>query len=180
MRESFVSLTIGAESAVIHLTRGKIAVVDAVDVVVLNQWKWCARPINRCWYAYRGYWQGELKRTMFMHVQIYGASDQKIDHRDGNGLNNRRSNLRHATSLQNCWNQRARKGTSRFVGVSFNKVPSYRHKPWRATIKDGRRTIHIGHFATEEEAARAHDRVAIELRGEFARLNFPEVVREVG
>ena len=94
-----------------------------------------------------------------------------VDHIDGNSLNNRRSNLRICTPRQNTANRaKTRNGTSRFKGVHF----CTRDRKWRAQIGvDGARRF-IGDFDDEVEAARAYDRKAAELFGEFAYLNFPE------
>lgn len=94
------------------------------------------------------------------------------DHRNGNGLDNRRANLRAATLLQNAWNsckpQNAR--TSRFKGVGKG---GKRSKRWRATIKIGDRLLILGSFVSEEDAARAYDEAARRHCGEFACVNFP-------
>jgi hypothetical protein len=112
--------------------------------------------------------------TVYMHRLIAGATAlQVVDHRDGNGLNNRRENLRIATIAQNQWNSGSHKDCRcGFKGVAESK------SRFTARIRAGRTGIYIGSFATAEEAARAYDEKAIELFGEFARLNFPrELVR---
>ena len=92
-----------------------------------------------------------------------------VDHIDGNGLNNRKSNLRVCTQAQNSLNSRPRRNSSsRYKGVSFYK----RDKIWQAQIFYNFRTINIGRFDDEIEAALAYDRKAAELFGEFAYLNF--------
>lgn len=90
-----------------------------------------------------------------------------IDHIDGNGLNNMRSNLRSATYSQNAQNTKKRKGTtSQFKGVcraSKNR--------WKATIELNGKQFYLGLFASETEAAHAYNLKAQELFGEYARLN---------
>lgn len=107
-----------------------------------------------------------------MHRVIMGEPrGLVVDHIDGNSLNNRRSNLRVCTVSQNHQNQRFRGGLSRYKGVCFLK----KINKWRANIGfDGRR-MHIGCFDNEVDAAKAYDRKAGELFGEFAYLNFPEL-----
>lgn len=91
-----------------------------------------------------------------------------IDHRNGNGLDNRRDNLRRATMSQNIANQFPRGGSSKYKGVCRSK----RSGGWLAQICVNRKSIYLGRFGTEEEAARAYDVKAKEVWGEFARLNF--------
>jgi hypothetical protein len=94
-----------------------------------------------------------------------------VDHKDGNGLNNCRDNLRVCTRRQNQANRRSRRGVSRFVGV-------YPHKDkWIAEITSHGRHFYLGYFDDEVQAAKARDRKAWELHGEFAYLNFPEDYR---
>jgi PAS domain-containing protein len=92
-----------------------------------------------------------------------------VDHRNGNGLDNRRENIRPALPRENSANQRlSTANSSGFKGVTLYK----RTGRWRAHIAAGGRHMHIGYFTTPEEAARAYDERASELFGEFANLNF--------
>jgi len=96
-----------------------------------------------------------------------------VDHRNGNRLDNRRSNLRVCTQKQNTHNSRPKGKSSRFKGVCYDKARGQ----WMAPVRspDGK-DIHTGRFDDEVEAAKAHDRLARELHGEFAYLNFPDAV----
>ena len=106
-------------------------------------------------------------RTVLMHTFITGFG--KTDHRNGQGLDNRRSNLRPATPGQNVCNQgRQRNNTSGFKGVYS------RGNRWRAAVTVAGMELHLGYFGTPKEAALAYDHGARELHGEFAFLNFPE------
>lgn len=150
----------------VKLTKGYSAIVDDADFQWINQWKLSLRT-SRDGNMYAMRWDAEASKFIYMHRLINSTpAKQKTDHRDGNGLNNQRTNLRTATSAQNAWNVRPHKdGESRFKGVSRN---SKKGKPWIAGIGvDGKRR-HLGTFATEEDAAHAYAIAAKELYGEFA------------
>jgi hypothetical protein len=99
-----------------------------------------------------------------MHTLITGWV--KVDHKDRNGLNNQKINLRETDSTHNQANQRAVRGTdSRFKGVCWSGYS------WRADIRVNRKRTYLGSFASEEAAARAYDTAAVEKFGEFACTN---------
>jgi hypothetical protein len=152
----------------IPLTRGQFAIVDDDDFEWLSQWKWHAQPNeSRGFYANRHDDQGRL---VAMHRLINDTPEGFVtDHRDGNGLNNRRSNLRTATQLQNMMNRHGKRGgTSRHKGVWADNSPRNR-KPWRAAIRVNGRLKYLGRFHTEDEAGAAYAAAAAEHFGEFAR-----------
>lgn len=161
----------------IPLNHGRVTVVDDEDFELLSQHKWFAhRGNNRhTWYACRGVYfrdaQGIRRRqTQLMHRVILAAPDGVlVDHQDGDGLNNRRENIRLATDAQNSSNRHLPIGTSKFLGVCWNKKSS----KWQASIKKHDRSTYLGMFEKEEDAARAYDAAATRIHGEFACLNFP-------
>ncbi|HCF4483434.1 TPA: AP2 domain-containing protein [Pseudomonas aeruginosa] len=120
----------------------------------------------------RGYVAGRpegMKSSVTMHRWIiFGdAKGSGIDHRDGDKLNNRRSNLREATQGENAKNTRlAKNNSSGFKGVSRTAEGR-----WRARITVGRKEVRLGNFDTREEAAAAYDLAALQLHGEFASPN---------
>ena len=151
----------------IALTRGKFAIVDAEDYYQLSKFNWYAKPDGKTIYAGRT----DDRKAIIMHRVIMGAPDHlSVDHIDHNGLNNRRSNLRLCTKAQNSRNVFSYKGsTSKYKGVCWYKKGG----KWSAKIKLNNKTYHLGHFEDEIAAAKAYDKKAVELHGEFACLNFP-------
>lgn len=95
--------------------------------------------------------------------------DLQVDHRDGNRKNNNANNLRIATPSQNAINKGSMNGSSRFKGVSWIR----RRQLWYACIRHNGRSIALGCFEIEEDAARTYDAAAFDFYGDFARLNFP-------
>jgi hypothetical protein len=154
----------------ITLTKGKVAWVDDEDYEWLNQWKWHANVHGLTWYAVRGVGPSSSQLNIKMHRLIMNApEDMEVDHINGNGWDNRRENLRLCTNLQNQWNRpKQRNNTTGYKGVKRSRGK------FRATIQFRKKDIHLGHFSTAEQAARAYDKKARELFGEFARLNFPD------
>ncbi|MGE5295665.1 MAG: AP2/ERF family transcription factor, partial [Solirubrobacterales bacterium] len=149
----------------IPLGDGLFALVDAADYKEISKHRWYATYRGRNVYATCFV----NRKPVYMHRMIMRPRRGYIvDHKDGNGLNNCRDNLRVCTRRQNQANRRSRHGTSQFVGV-------YRHKNgWVAEITSHGRFYYLGYFSDEVEAAKARDRKAWELHGEFAYLNFPE------
>lgn len=100
---------------------------------------------------------------------IAGEPDGVVDHKNGITLDNRRSNLRHATLSQNAGNRRIKMGKSKYKGVTCTKGKL--QKKWKARIGNNGERIVLGNFYTEIEAARAYNKAAMAKWGEFAYLN---------
>lgn len=150
----------------IPLTQGFSATVDDSDHKELSRHKWHAEIRPNIVYARRDSGTRNKKVRIYMHTQLTGA--RVTDHKDSNGLNNTRDNLRPCTQSLNCAGKRISKNnTSGFKGVSFKKTI----KRWTAQIKKGRKYIHIGCFKSATEAAKAYDSVATLIFGEFAKTN---------
>jgi hypothetical protein len=156
----------------IPLTRGHVALIDAADYQLVTSYgKWHTHGTEPLLYARTclPYVNG-IQPKPLMHIVIFG--DRYVDHRNGNGLDNRRSNLRKATIAQNNMNRPPQsRNTSGFKGVFWFPKGN---KNWRAMVRHEGRLIHLGLFHTREDAAAAYDAAAIDLFGEFARPNFAE------
>lgn len=142
----------------IPLTQGLVAQVDDEDYPLVVRHKWCAHKCDTKTYATTAV----SGRTVRMH-QLILPGDHEVDHIDGDGLNNRRSNLRPATRQQNQVNSGARSG--KYKGVSNQRGR------WRARIKINGVSHELGIFDNEEDAARAYDAAALEAWGTHAFLN---------
>lgn len=151
----------------IPLGNGPSVLIDEQDLSLVAGYTWYAVTCDRNQYAV-AHTPGQHQRKIAMHRLIMDFPSGLVDHRDGNGLNNTRANLRLASPRQNAMNGRKRAGLSMYRGVRLNSSGT-----WRAQIWDGARYVALGSYATEAEAAHAYDAAAIQMRGEFARLNFP-------
>ena len=156
----------------IILSRGYKSLVDDEDFDFLNQWKWHASCTSTI-YAIRNPLVPSpncscgctKKLVVFLHRLIMNApKNLSIDHINGDSLDNRKSNLRLCTRSQNCQNRAKLKKPT----LSIYKGVQPWFKKWRVIV----RKKHVGMFKTEIEAAKAYDKKAKELFGEFARTNF--------
>lgn len=149
---------------------GKFAMVDDEDFEYLNQWRWYLFNCKTVFYAARSTSAKKegKKVPIIMHRLIMNCPpDMIVDHRDHDGLNNQRSNLRICTKQQNACNRVASRGvTSKFIGVS-----RYSENKWQAALAPHGKPIHLGYFNSEIEAAAAYDASAKKHYGEFASQN---------
>jgi len=147
--------------------QGKFAIVDDADYEFLNQYRWF---LSKNGYAFR--FNGSFRKggkPVLMHNQILvDCGLDTIDHIDRDKLNNTRDNLRPATYQQNNRNTGKKKSSSsKYKGVHWNK----RRNRWMARLCINYKSITLGQFLTEAEAALAYNRAAIAHFGEFAYLN---------
>lgn len=166
----------------IPLTQGRVAWVDQADYAELARFRWSADACRTGFYAKRNTGTVGIDRTSeYMHRRILGllpGDGLVADHINGDGLDNRRTNLRVATVAGNSYNMRHRSGkTSRYKGVSW----STRRSHWVVQIRGfAGPSRYLGSFADEEDAARAYDQEAVKRFGEFARVNFPGGIAVAG
>jgi hypothetical protein len=161
----------------IPLTRGLFALIDEDDALIIAQHKWTASVTTRGYaYASRRTGGRKCRQTIMMHRLLLSPDKhQFVDHINGDGLDNRRSNLRLATPSQNAVNTHTPvKGEVRFIGVRRNKSNFGAY----GRTCDGRQ-VWLGTFKTPELAAAASDRLSLETFGQFARLNFSPVIDEI-
>jgi hypothetical protein len=153
----------------IHLTQGLVALVDDADYDELNQHKWHAHRSGNGWYAQRHGFRGNKRCILHMHREVMLPPDaMQVDHANGNGLDNQRSNLRICTHAENVRNGRKRRpGSSRFRGVTHNK----RLGKWVAQICVNFQKMHLGVFDTEREAAFEYALAALVHFGAFTPIN---------
>lgn len=158
------------ETLEVPLRNGGVALVDREDYerVSLWPWRWEARGKFNYAVARVRDCHGKVKKV-YMHRFILSPPDALvIDHRNQNGLDNRRGNIRACTRADNRKNAAPRPSRVPFKGVYAN------HGKWSAKIVVNGKQIYLGAFVTQLEAARAYDAAALRLYGEFARPNFPE------
>lgn len=156
----------------IKLTQGYVTFVDDIDYEYLNQWKWYVRHFKNTSYAVRNIRKEDGKQTaILMHRQILNTpKGMEVDHKDHNGLNNQRYNIRDCTKSQNQINRKP-VGKSRYMGVSIESKGSHKGRI-RAQIRINGKVINLGFYKSEYQAALVYDDYARIYYGEFANLNF--------
>lgn len=153
----------------VPLTQHKFALIDAADSALVLPRTWHVLNMGERWYAASGWGHARVYLHRFLTDAPKGMS---VDHVNGDGLDNRQANLRICNQSQNTSNSSRKKTpASGFRGVWLDSHGG-KDRPWRAKITVNRRNVHLGSFATAEEAAHAYDRAARLHFGEFARTNF--------
>lgn len=156
----------------LHIIRDIYVTVDDEDYDYVKQFHWFYYNTGyafRC--TYHGYVNGKQQRKqILMHRDLMKpGTGMDVDHIDGDGLNNSRSNLRVATRAQNMYNKRKQHNNkSGYIGVHWSKEKN----KWRAVIRYLNKEQFVGYFDDIVKAAKARDLKALELHGDFAMLNF--------
>jgi hypothetical protein len=154
--------------AYVPLTRGYVAVIDAADVHLVEGNAWAAGVSSHTVYAFCTKRFPAGRRTIYLHRVIMGEpGGLEVDHKDCDGLNNRRSNLRTATRAENQRNTRKTDAnTSGVKGVSWDKSRA----KWETYIKVGGKKRHLGRFDDLASAAAAYSAASARVHGEFGRV----------
>lgn len=155
----------------IQLRRGEFAKIDDEDFDLVSKYKWYANKNGRTKYAKSTTRNNNVQTIVLMHRLVFQGEikGKQIDHIDGDGLNNQKSNLRICSYSENQMNRKPRTDTlSKFKGVTFRP----RERKWYASIKINGKSKTLGRFEVEIDAAITYDNAAKELFGEYARLNF--------
>lgn len=160
-------VVVEGDIAYIQLTKGYKAIIDASIAHVVGQYNWYALVVGKLVYAVRKS-PRPASKTILMHREILKPDvGQEVDHRNGNGLDNRLSNLRCATSQQNKHNQRAKgNNKSGYKGVFWET----RSKRWLARIMIDGKTKYLGSFTNPEDAHKAYCVASKLFHGEFGRV----------
>lgn len=155
---------IDGEVAKIPLTQGEFAIIDLADLPLVAPYAWRVERGPRTSYAV-----STVRRQHLSMHRLIAAPPREldVDHRDLNGLNNRRANFRPCTRGQNSQRRVSRKGASPFKGVALHRHSGLFH----ATINVDGRQISLGYHPTERACAEAYDAGAVTHFGEFALTN---------
>lgn len=164
----------------INLSNGLYTIVDDEDYDNLNVYKWHVNKSKNTFYVITSYRENNKMVTIKMHRIIINApKGYLVDHINHNGLDNRKCNLRICTDSQNSQNRSKTYGYSKYKGVSINI--SGNNKYWRSYLNYNKKRIVLGTFPYTNEgeinAAKAYDKKALELFGEFAYTNFGNVAQ---
>lgn len=157
--------------AYIPLSQGERAIVDVEDYALLSEFNWyCQKSYGLC-YAVRRVTKRGRPGVELMHRRILGLTDRRMltDHINGNGLDNRKVNLRSAIHAENMRNRHKRvDASSKYLGVNWDNG----RNRWIVRIRVNGKRIHLGRFTHEIDAALAYDAAARYYHREFANPNF--------
>ncbi len=153
----------------IKLTNNKLTIVDNDDYIKYNKFKWYAHYDGYHYYPVRTYRYNGIQKTIRLYRKIMNAKrTEKIDHINGNTLDNRKCNLRICSASENQMNRsKTKKNASGYKGVYWNNY----NKKWQVGITFNKQKIHLGYFKDIKKAAKAYNKAAIKYHKKFAKLN---------
>ncbi len=162
----------------IKLTKGFVTIVDDEDYARLSKLSWFAQRGFSKWYASRCQYIGKIKgkhksKHLYMHNFLVGVipKGKMIDHINGDGLDNRKCNLRICTKQENGRNRAKHAGNTKNKYKGVYRYRGEKKFTVRIVIKKGKQII-LGAYADEQEAAMAYNMAALKHFRQFARLNF--------
>ena len=155
----------------IKLTQGKYALIDDKDFDNLSTMSWQVHKLGNNYYAYHcSNIKGKTKNIKMHRYLLNYPTGMDIDHINGNGLDNRRENLRICTRSENLRNSKLRNNnTSGYKGVSWSKM----RKKWIVQIRFDNKSKCLGFYSDKIRAAHIYDLVSLDYYGDYARTNFP-------
>lgn len=166
-------VVIGPSIGYVPLTRGNFALVDADDVPLLQRYNWATQKSAKApCYAHTTIYKGPKQPSWVrMHRFLLGVSEPTtlVDHRNGNTLDNRRTNIRAATNSQNGMNSKVRKTNLSGLKGAYRSVTPAGTVRFTSSVMVNGTTHHLGSFRTAEAAHEAYLARAKELQGEFFR-----------
>lgn len=155
--------------ALVQLTRGFFATIDVIDAAFVGRFNWRAQRSKNTVYAYRSETITGKRAAIGLHRDIADRAglplDVEIDHRNLNGLDCRRMNLRRATKAQNQMNRQP------ITASGFKHVTQTRNGRWQVQIKHGGKNLYLGRFVDKADAIEVSRAAMAKFHGEFARLN---------
>ena len=157
----------------LNIGDGFFSEIDSSDFELVSKYSWrVLKSYKKSKFFYVATTSYELgkRRHIVMHRLLMGVLNKpgkQVDHINGNGLDNRRSNLRICSQSQNMMNRKKHTSSSKFKGVSWNKE----RKRWSSQIKLRGKQTHLGYFNCEKEAAEVYDNSANRMFGEYALTN---------
>lgn len=156
----------------------KNVLIDDEDYEFVIKHKWFVIKGGNTFYVVRNCYRTGKQKRLWLHREIMNPADNMdVDHKNNDGLDNRKSNLRVVTRTQNSQNRTSKKnGNSKYLGVCLHKKKNVVAVYWTAHIRVNKKLKWLGQFPYnsdgELKAAKAYDVAALKYHGEFANLNF--------
>ena|SRR3990167_8837350 len=165
----YARICICGDHSWVTLNDGNVCFSSPCDIEKLTERSWYARRDKSTFYAVAATTVDGKRKSIYLHREIFdNPVDRCVDHINGNGLDNRRPNIRLCLHGQNRMNAIKRKPSkySKYKGVYFNR----RTKRWLSIIQAGGESFFLGYFGSENDAKIAHQKAMLIHHKEFARM----------